>query len=172
MFVYTDADHCSGIDHTKLTSGMTLAVEGPSTWFPLTWASRRQTATARSTTEAEMISLGAGLFSEGIPTQEFLEQIFDRPVVLECLQDNSAVIAMVASGYSPKLRHMSKTQRIELGSIYEAFEEAGTVLLYIKTDKQRADPMTKNLLPQAWPEALKLLGITPLSIDHPKPSAA
>ena len=67
---------------------------------------------------------------------------------------------------------MSKTQRIELGSIYEVFEEAGTVLLYIKTNKQRADPMTKNLLPQAWPEALKLLGITPLSIDHPKPSAA
>ena len=117
LCLYTDADHCSGIDHTKSTSGMMMAVEGPNTWFPLTWASRRQTATARSTTEAEMISLGAGLFSEALPTQEFLEHIFDRPVVLECLQDNSAVIAIVAAGYSPKLRHMSKTQRIELGSI-------------------------------------------------------
>ena len=172
LCLYTDADHCSGIDHTKSTSGMMMAVEGPNTWFPLTWASRRQTATARSTTEAEMISLGAGLFSEALPTQEFLEHIFDRPVVLECLRDNSAVIAIVAAGYSPKLRHMSKTQRIELGSIYEVFEEAGTVLLYIKTDKQRADPLTKNLLPQAWPEALKLLGITPLSIEHPKQAAA
>lgn len=172
LCLYTDADHCSGIDHTKSTSGMMMAVEGPNTWFPLTWASRRQTATARSTTEAEMISLGAGLFSEALPTQEFLEHIFDRPVVLECLQDNSAVIAIVAAGYSPKLRHMSKTQRIELGSIYEVFEEAGTVLLYIKTDKQRADPLTKNLLPQAWPEALNLLGITPLSIEHPKQAAA
>ena len=172
LCLYTDADHCSGIDHTKSTSGMMMAVEGPNTWFPLTWASRRQTATARSTTEAEMISLGAGLFSEALPTQEFLEHIFDRPVVLECLQDNSAVIAIVAAGYSPKLRHMSKTQRIELGSIYEVFEEAGTVLLYIKTDKQRADPLTKNILPQAWPEALKLLGITPLSIEHPKQAAA
>ena len=172
LCLYTDADHCSCIDHTKSTSGMMMAVEGPNTWFPLTWASRRQTATARSTTEAEMISLGAGLFSEALPTQEFLEHIFDRPVVLECLRDNSAVIAIVAAGYSPKLRHMSKTQRIELGSFYEVFEEAGTVLLYIKTDKQRADPLTKNLLPQAWPEALKLLGITPLSIEHPKQAAA
>ena len=161
LCLYTDADHCSGIDHTKSTSGMMMAVEGPNTWFPLTWASRRQTATARSTTEAEMISLGSGLFSEALPTQEFLEHILGRPVVLECLQDNSAVIAIVAAGYSPKLRHMSKTQRIELGSIYEVFEEAGAVLLYIKTDKQRADPLTKNLMPQSWPEALNLLGITP-----------
>ena len=161
LCLYTDADHCSGIDHTKSTSGMMMAVEGPNTWFPLTWASRRQTATARSTTEAEMISLGSGLFSEALPTQEFLEHILGRPVVLECLQDNSAVIAIVAAGYSPKLRHMSKTQRIELGSIYEVFEEAGAVLLYIKTDKQRADPLTKNLMPQSWLEALNLLGITP-----------
>ena len=166
LSLYTDADHCSGVDHTKSTSGMIMALEGTETWFPLTWASRRQTATARSTTEAEMISLGAGLFGEGIPAQELFETVFQKPVVLECLQDNSAVIAIVSAGYSPKLRHMSKTQRIELGSIYEVFEEAGTVLLYIKTDKQRADPLTKNLQPMSWPEALKLMGITPVSIDH------
>ena len=95
-----------------------------------------------------------------------MKTFFQKPVVLECLQDNSAVIAKVSAGYSPKLRHMSKTQRIELGSIYEVFEEAGTVLLYIKTDKQRADPLTKNLQPMSWPEALKLMGITPVSIVH------
>eukprot|EP00435_Cladocopium_sp_Y103_P050896 s279_g15.t1 len=151
---------------------MILALEGTETWFPLTWASRRQTATARSTTEAEMISLGAGLFGEGIPAQELFETIFQKPVVLECLQGNSAVISIVSAGYSPKLRHMSKTQRIELGSIYEVFEEAGTVLLYIKTDKQRADPRTKNLQPISWPEALKLMGIIPLDKDHQSPLCA
>eukprot|EP00435_Cladocopium_sp_Y103_P060485 s1600_g22.t1 len=160
------------VDHTKSTSGMILALEGTETWFPLTWASRRQTATARSTTEAEMISLGAGLFGEGIPAQELFETIFQKPIVLECLQDNSAVISIVSAGYSPKLRHMSKTQRIELGSIYEVFEEAGTVLLYIKTDKQRADPLTKNLQPISWPEALKLMGITPIDKDHQSPLCA
>ena len=145
---------------------MIMALEGTETWFPSAWASRGQTATARSTTEAEMISLGAGLFGEGIPAQELFETIVQKPVVLECLQDNAVVISIVSAGYSPKLRHMSKTQRIELGSIYEVFEEPGTVLLYIKTDKQRADPLTKNLQPMSWPEALKLMGITPMSIDH------
>ena len=116
-----------------------------------------------------MISLGSGLFSEAIPAQEFLENTLDRPVALECLQDNSAVISIVAAGYSPKLRHLSKTQRIELGSIYEVFQDPQTVLLYIKTNKQRADPLTKNLPPQSWPEALSLMGITPKSVEHVSP---
>lgn len=157
--LYTDADHCSGIDHTKSTSGMIMSLEGSGSWFPLSWASRRQTATARSTTEAEMLSLGSGLFAEGLPTQELMETIFQKPVLLECQQDNSAVISIVAAGYSPKLRHLSKTQKIELGSIYEAFQEPCTVLLYVQTNKQRADPLTKNLQPLGWSAALDLMGI-------------
>ena len=58
----------------------------------------------RSTTEAEMISLGSGLFSEAIPMQEFLEQVFDRKVELRCYQDNAAVIQIVEAGYSPKFK--------------------------------------------------------------------
>ena len=68
-------------------------------------------------TEAEMISLGSGLFAEAIPMQEFLEQVFDRRVELRCYQDNAAVIQIVEAGYSPKLKHMNKTFRTNLGSI-------------------------------------------------------
>ena len=89
---YTDADHCSAQEDTKSSSGMFLCLEGPNSFWPLSWASRKQTATARSTTEAEMISLGSGLFAEAIPMQEFLEQVFDRGVELRCYQDNAAVI--------------------------------------------------------------------------------
>ena len=106
-----------------------------------------------------MLSLGSGLFAEGLPTQELFETIFQRPVLLACQQDNSAVISIVAAGYSPKLRHLSKTQKIELGSVYEAFQEPCTVLLYIQTTKQRADPLTKNLQPMGWSSALDLMGI-------------
>ena len=61
---YTDADHCSAQEDAKSTSGMIMTLEGPHSWWPLSWASRKQTSTARSTTEAEMVSLGAGLFLE------------------------------------------------------------------------------------------------------------
>ena len=157
---YMDADHCSAQEDTKSSSGMFLCLEGPSSFWPLLWASRKQTATARSTTEAEMISVGSGLFAEAIPTQEFLEQVFDRRVESRCYQDNAAVFQIVEAGYSPKLKHMNKTLRTNLGSIYECFKEDEVMkLLYIKTTSQRADPCTKPLQVANWRETLELMGV-------------
>ena len=56
-----------------------------------------------------MVSLGAGVFLEALPMQELLQLVFDRQVELICYQDSSAVIQIVAAGYSPKLRHLNKT---------------------------------------------------------------
>ena len=157
---YTDADHGSAQDDTKSTSGMIMTLEGPHSWWPLSWASRQQTSTARSTTEAEMVSLGAGLSLEALPMQELLETVFGRQVELVCYQDNSAVIQIVAAGYSPKLRHLNKTFRINIGSIHQVFKENDDCqLLYIKTAMQRADPFTKPLPVAKWPEALQQLNV-------------
>ena len=115
-----------------------------------------------------MISLGSGLFAEAIPIQEFLEQVFNRRVGLRCYQDNAAVIQTVEAGYSPKLKHMNKTFRINLGSIYECFKEDETMkLLYIKTTSQRADPFTKPLPVAKWGEALDLMGVQNVHSSKP-----
>ena len=53
---YVDADFAGEAEHTKSTSGMFIVLRGKNTWFPLAWMSKRQTSTARSTTEAEIIS--------------------------------------------------------------------------------------------------------------------
>ena len=165
---YTDADHCSSQEDTKSSSGMFMCLEGPNSCWPLSWSSRKQSATARSTTEAEMISLGSGLFSEALPMQEFLEQVFDRKVELRCYQDNAAVIQIVEAGYSPKLKHMNKTFRINLGSIYECFKEDEMMkLLYIKTTSQKADPFTKPLPVAKWGEALDLMGVQKVHSEKP-----
>jgi hypothetical protein len=74
--------------YAKSTSGMIMTLEGPHSWWPLSWASRKQTSTARSLREAEMVSLGAGLFLEALPMQELLETVFCRQVELVCYQDN------------------------------------------------------------------------------------
>ena len=55
--LYTDADHSSEMEHAKSTSGSLLVLEGRNSWWPLSWASKKQTATSRSATEAEIISL-------------------------------------------------------------------------------------------------------------------
>ena len=107
-----------------------------------------------------MISLGSGLFTEAIPMQEFFECVLQREVPLFSFQDNSAVIQIVESGYSPKLRHLKKVFKLNIGSIHEFFKdnEAAT-LLYIKTSLQRADPFTKLLAVAKWNDALKQIQI-------------
>ena len=134
--------------------------------MPLTWASRRQTASSRSTTEAEIISLDAVIFGEALPVQELCEILAGTPVDLICHQDNSAVIAIAHSGYSPKLRHLSKTHKIDLGSLYEALQDDRVQLRYIATDKQLADIFTKALAPAKWPAAVNLLYMQYLVSQH------
>ena len=109
--------------------------------------SKKQTSTSRSTTEAEIVSLAAGLF-DALPTLDFADKLLGKDLQLECRQDNSAVISIVHLGYSPKLRHVTKTHRINLASLYEVFDNGTAKLIYVKTTQQRADPMTNPLLHQ------------------------
>ena len=157
LSLYTDADHASDVEHAHSTSGMLLCLEGEQTFWPLCWGSRKQTATSRSTTEAEIISLSSGVFGEALPMQEFMEKVLGREVTLQWHQDKSAVIQIVHAGYSPKLRHVSKTHRIDLSSLYQVFEDLFVRLTYINTDKQCADIFTKALSPSKFPAALQLL---------------
>ena len=64
---YVDADFAGEAEHTKSTSGMFIVLRGKNTWFPLAWMSKRQTSTARSTTEAEIISAANAFYNHIIP---------------------------------------------------------------------------------------------------------
>ena len=158
VVLYTDADHASGIDFIQSTSGGYLCIEGPSSFWPLSWMSKKQTSTSRSTTEAEIVSLAAGLF-DALPTLDFADKLLGKDLQLECRQDNSAVISIVHLGYSPKLRHVTKTHRINLASLYEVFDNGTAKLVYVKTTQQRADPMTKPIASSKWGVALEQLNV-------------
>ena len=88
---------------------------------------------------------------------EFMEKVLGREVTLQCHQDNSAVIQIVHAEYSPKLRRVSKTHRIDLSSLYQVLEDPFVRVTYINTDKQCADIFTKALSPSKFPAALQLL---------------
>ena len=165
LVLFTDADHGGSIEHGYSASGGLLVVQGPNSWFPISWLSKRQSAVSRSTTEAEAISLATGLFDEGLPNQEFLSKILGRSILLRCKQDNTATIQVIRNGYSPRLRHVSKTHKIDLNGLYDAFREDDTVLEYVRTDSQAADIFTKSLPGPKWLPALGMLGIEPRSPD-------
>ena len=163
LVLYVDADFCGERAHTKSTSGGYLVLHGPQTWFPLAWVSKRQTSTSRSTTEAEVISLAHSLYAEGLPSLQLWERLLGRPVKLRVKEDNQATIKVVKKGFSPKLRDIQRTHKVNLGCLQEIFDEdESSVLEYVETDKQAADIFTKGLVPAKWPNALALLGIREL----------
>ena len=63
-------------------------------------------------------------------------------------------------GYSPKLRHISRTHKVNLGCISEQLAEGPYISIqYVDTAAQAADIFTKALPPQKWDNALKRLGL-------------
>jgi hypothetical protein len=77
----------------------------------------------------------------------------------EVLEDNEATIKIIRKSGSAKLRHVSRTHRINLASIYEQFKDPNISLKYVNTKEQVADIFTKALPPQGWDHALRLMGV-------------
>ena len=159
LSLFADADFAGEKEGARSTSGGYLVLKGPNTSFPLAWLSKRQTSTSRSTTESEVISLAHSVFSEGIPALALWEVLLKRTVSLKIHEDNQATILVVRKGFSPKLRHISRTHKVNLGSLSEVIAENNVDLEYVDTNEQAADIFTKALPPHKWAAALALLGI-------------
>ena len=142
--LYADADFGSAPD-MKSTSGYLLALEGPQSFALILWCSKRQRAVSRPMTEAEFVSLSTSLFTEAFPLLEICQQLITLEIVLTVYyEDNQSVLAIIARGFSPKLRHLSKFHKINVASTCEAFNEPDINAEYIETLKQRADVLTKS----------------------------
>ena len=66
------------------------------------------------------------------------------------LEDNQAIILVVRTGYSPKLRHITRTHKSNLSGLSEVFQDDSAELEYCRTDDQAADIFAKSLPPQEW----------------------
>ena len=123
------------------------------------WVSKRQTSTSRSTTEAEVVALATSLFSEGLPALILWETLLGRSVQLTIMEDNQATIRVVLKGFSAKLRHVTRTHKIDISSIHEVIQRDNVDISYCETNDQAADIFTKALPPLKWDNALQLLGM-------------
>ena len=77
---------------------------------------------------------------------------------------NEAAIKVVAKGYSPAMRYLMRTQRVNLGWIHEVFKSEFAELEYCPTNEMRADPLTKAISPGKWGEAMAQLGMLDASL--------
>ena len=75
LVVWADADFAGSLRDSKSTTGAYLMLVGSKTFVPITWISKKQTAVSHSSTEAELISLDAGMRTEALPILSFWDTI-------------------------------------------------------------------------------------------------
>ncbi|CAE7808317.1 GIP [Symbiodinium sp. CCMP2592] len=155
--VYTDADFAACPYTSRSTSGIVVHIGTGQHAFPVMWQSRKQTSVARSTPEAEMISMASAMFSEVINLQTFLQSAFKSTVPIIFYQDNETVLAILKSGYSPKLRHLGRVHRVNVASMAEIFEQEDFSATYVNSTDQLANGLTKIIPPAEWSDMLTQL---------------
>ena len=69
------------------------------------------------------------------------------------------MLAIIAKGISPKLKHLATFHRTNVASTCEAFSVEDILIEYISTSHQKADVMNKALRVSAWSHVLDLLCI-------------
>ena len=118
--------------------------------FPVHWQSKRQGSIARSTTEAERISMASGLFGEVYNIQSFLEQLTLGDIEVCFWQDNIAVLQVLQAGYSAKPRHCGRVHRINVASLPGALQDPSLKAERCPTQLQKANGLTKIIPPHEW----------------------
>ena len=64
--LFQDSDFAGDSEDSKSTSGVILCIFGSRTLVPISWMCKKQTSFSHCSTEAEVISLDAGLRMDGI----------------------------------------------------------------------------------------------------------
>ncbi|CAE7497217.1 unnamed protein product [Symbiodinium microadriaticum] len=102
----------------------------------------------------------AGEKAHGLPALSLWDTLLGRTMQMTVHEDNQATILIARKGFSAKLRHISRTHKVNLSCLAEQFEEgSGVDVQYIDTNLQAADIFTKQLPPAKWDSAIRLLGL-------------
>ena len=112
IHAYSDADFASCPWTAKSTSGIMLGIKTGDSFYPLFWQSRKQSSVARSTPEAEIIAFAAVLYGETLHVQETLQHLLEQDVHVKLEQDNEAVIKIIQTRYSARLRHCNRVHKV------------------------------------------------------------
>ena len=158
--LYADADFAGDRPEFKSTSGAFLALVGPNSFFPLAAKAQKQTSVAHSTVEAEIVSADTAVRTIGLPALDLWEPVLGRSVALTLIEDNESTAAIIRSGRNPTMRHMSRTQGVNVSWLHDLYKKKTFGVVYTRTEAQCADIFTKTFreLPK-WQQAVRLIAI-------------
>jgi hypothetical protein len=158
LAVYTDADWAGDKMDRKSISGFVAMLYGG----PVSWASRKQTSVATSSTESEYIALSTGVkqavwIGQVIRDMGFPGYIGSDPNNISIKGDNQGSLALVKN---PHLHERSKHIDIQYHYVRDLEAKGKINVSYIPTTDMVADGLTKPLGRIAFDRFRELLGIT------------
>jgi len=131
----------------------------------VTWAGKTQSATSRSTPEAELVSASDCVFDLALPVQETISQLAGVTLPIELGIDADAPRLAILSGYSRKLGYVRRHQRVSLSALHEVFSaeaEAnpdGNRIYREASARMPVDLFTKALGVEAFERCCQELGM-------------
>ena len=75
--LFQDSDFTGDLEDSKSTSGGMLCIFRIHTFVPMSWMCKKQTSVSHSSTQAEIISLDAGLRMDGIPALDLWDLVIE-----------------------------------------------------------------------------------------------
>ena len=98
--LFQDSDFAGDLEDSTSTSGRLLCIFGSFSFVPTSWMCKKLTSVSHSSTEAEHISLDAGLRMDGIPALDLWDLVIDvfhsSPNQTKKTKDRSSTRRLVA----------------------------------------------------------------------------
>ena len=164
--LYADAGLADDLKTSKSTSGTYLCLRSDEgkTHFPLSSQSQSQKCQSHSTPEAELVAMDGAVRRVGIPSLYIWNCILEREewnkLVLDCHEDNSAMIQVVTHGRNPRMRHLGRTHGNSISLLHELFKRDEFNLIKCPTESMCADIFTKGFTDKAkWAEVCELINV-------------
>ncbi len=154
LYGYSDADWGGDMDTRRSTSGYAFKIANAT----VSWCSKRQASVAKSTTEAEYVSLSLAA-QEGIWLRRLLFDIgyqIDSPTLI--YEDNQGAIKL---SKNPQFHNRTKHIDITYHFIREKVLSDEIEVSYCPTDSMSADILTKGLTRNKFEKFRDSLNIYP-----------
>jgi hypothetical protein len=134
--VYADASYAEDKDDRRSTTGVVALLNGTA----ISWYSRKQPVTASSTTDAEIVATHTAT-QETRWLRKLMREINGEVATTKLYEDNTATIQILND--ECKATSNTKHMQVRFFVAREAIRDGEIELVYVPTQRQLADALTK-----------------------------
>ena len=136
-----------------------MGLEGPNTWVPLLWKSKRQGICADSTGASELIAAHLAVRECLVFADTTGDVLGLKTEPLQLRVDNSTVIRVAKRGTSDSLNWLSLAIRLRVGLLKDLQDLNLLQVSYVNTLLNRADSLSKAMQRVKLDEHCRLMGV-------------